>query len=157
MMTEEQMDQFEYDMLMADDNLIKENTMTKKEYTFAEYEQYYKWVIERVKNIMENSDELEEQYEFSKIYHTLNDIHSGFKILQKKYEEDLMKELNKTEYTVDDFKEYYKAPAKYIRIMRSMYADDKDLVHFCDMVLDDLECVDSISQVLKGKYDARKN
>lgn len=125
--------------------------MTKEEYTFAEYEKYYEWIIERVKNIMENSDEHEEQYAFSKIYHTLNDIHSGYKILQKKYEDDLMKELNKTEYTVDDFKEYYNAPAKYIRYMRRKYADDKCLVHFCDMVLDDLESVDSIRHLLKGK------
>jgi hypothetical protein len=41
MMTEEQMDQFEYDMLMADDNLIKENTM-----------------LERIKNIGEKISEI---------------------------------------------------------------------------------------------------
>ncbi len=148
MMTEEQMDQFEYDMLMKDE-----------EYTLEEYEEYYEWILDCVKNIMENSDELEEQYAFSKIYHKLNDIDIGVKVIKelKELNELNKKELNKKEYTIDDFKEYYKAPTKFVRNIRSKYADDKDLVYFCDMVLDDLESVDSISHLLKGKYDARKN
>lgn len=148
-MTEEQMDQFEYDMLMADE-----------EYTLEEYEEYYKWVSEYVVNIMENSDEREEQYSFSEIYLKLLDIHAGIKVLKelKELKELNKKELNKKEYTVDDFKEYYKAPTKFIRNIRRKYADDKDLVYFCDMVLDDLECVDDIFCKLKGRrYDARKN
>lgn len=142
MMTEEQMDQFEYDMLMEDE-----------EYTLEEYEEYSKWIIEYVENIMENSDELEEQYCYSQIYIKLRDINAGIKVIKELNK----KELNKKEYTIDDFKEYYKAPTKFVRNIRSKYADDKDLVYFCDMVLDDLECVDSISRLLKGKINFTKN
>ena len=127
------MDQFEYDMLMEDE-----------EYTLAEYEEYYKWISEYVNNIMENSDDIEEQYAFSKIYHKLEDIHICIKILKKDYNE-----INKKEYSIDDFKEYYKAPTEFVRNIRSKYADDKDLVHFCDMVLDDLEYVDDIYFYIK--------
>ena len=140
MMTEEQMDQFEYDMLMEDE-----------EYTLEEYEEYSKWIIDIVENIMENSDEHEEQYCYSQIYIKLRDINAGINVLKEKYEEAVKKEFNKKEYTIDDFKEYYKAPTKFVRNIRSKYADDKDLVYFCDMVLDDLECVDSISHLLRNR------
>lgn len=148
MMTEEQMDQFEYDMLMEDE-----------EYTLEEYEEYSKWIIDIVENIMENSDEHEEQYAFSKIYHKLNDIDIGVKVIKELKELKALnkQELNKKEYTIDDFKEYYKAPTKFVRNIRSKYADDKDLVYFCDMVLDDLDCVDSISHLLKGKNNLQKD
>ena len=132
------MDQFEYDMLMEDE-----------EYTLAEYEEYYKWISEYVNNIMENSDDIEEQYAFSKIYLKLLDIHAGIKVLKKEYEEAVKKERNKKEYSIDDFKEYYKAPTEFVRNIRSKYADDKDLVYFCDMVLSDLEYVDDIYFYIK--------